>query len=651
MGSVNFLEEMLFQIDNQILERDILGSNDILHSFKILGGLYLVHCLENYKVIEPALSFKEKILKASDILPSIIDTSILEDYSKIYQTINNTKKRFGAETSVDPLGEIYQGILTKTDKQGQGIIFTPISVIKYILHQLGYPNKSTIENNQNIIDLSSGSGLFLAQAVKLIMKDNLETKSIVDIIKYIQENVVGFDVDPIAVFISKFNLALTIINEAEGKIGSGSSFIPNIHHTNSLNTKAKKEISDVKTAKLQLYDFVVGNPPYIEAKRMDPKTKNLCLQNFPKAARAHFDVYSCFVELGIDMLKAKGKLGYIIPSKFLSSRYSKEMRRYLLENHLISEIVDLTHQKVFQPAVYPIILLLDKSNQEKNTIKLAHNVTYDELLTENIHSKIMSIDSTVFSKTTNKTIFLPDFISLSIIEKILSRADFTLGDLIKFRWSISFHRKGLREHFVFDKPISDKSKKFLGGKPFGGNREVERYGINWKGFYLEYDHDKAKGMKNNFPKIEIFTSKKIIICQHALRMRATLDETGFVCKDIFLLGHLKQEARDLGISLEFILSLLNSELFSYLYSIMYSSTEITGKYLHYLPMYLHDLPFIFPENNLKEELHDKVKILLEEKHLIPSIDSEIDNLVYVLFQLDEKERKCVKRHISQYLVK
>ena len=384
---------------------------------------------------------------------------------------------------------------------------------------------------------------------------------------------------------------------------------------------------------------------------MDKLTKKICLLNYPKAARGHFDIYSCFLELGTDLLKANGKLGYIIPSKFLSSRYSKEMRGYLLEHNLISEIVDLTHQNIFRPAVYPVILILDRNRTNEETIKLANNVDYEELQTMNFKSKCKYVSADFFYKTSNKTIFLPDSTSLSIIEKIYSDSEYRLGDLVRFRWSISFHRRGLREHFVFEKPVSTKSRKFLGGKPFGGNREVERYGINWKGYYLDYDHEKAKGMKNNFPEIDIFTSKKIIICQHALRMRATLDTEGYICKDIFLLGHLTQKAIDLNISLELILSLLNSELFSFLYSIMYSSTEITGKYLHYLPMYLHDLPFIIPDNQQNELLILKVNFLLKKEKLISSVDEEVDNIVYGLFKVNEDERKYAKKHISQYLVK
>jgi len=651
MGSLNHLEEIFFQINNLILENMLLDEDELLGSFKILGALYLTSCAEKYKLIEPNLSFKKKISKISRAFPILYEIDIYDKFSQIYPKIIEIRNKFGNKVGLDPLGNLYQKILTKTAKQGKGIVFTPISIIKYILHQIGFPNRYSIKDKQNIIDLSSGSGLFLAQAIDVLIEQNIEKFTVNEIIDYIQNNVIGFDIDPLAVYISKFNLSLKLIERFKERYNLETSFTPNIYLTNSLAKQGEEDIDEVKKAKNQHYDFVVGNPPYIEAKRMDKLTKKICLLNYPKAARGHFDVYSCFLELGTDLLKDNGKLGYIIPSKFLSSRYSKEMRRYFLEHNLISEIVDLTHQNVFRPAVYPVILILDKTRLKEEAIKLANNVDYEELQTMSFKSKCKYVSADFFYKTTNKTIFLPDSTSLSIIEKIYSDSEYRLGDLVRFRWSISFHRRGLREHFVFEKPVSTKSRKFLGGKPFGGNREVERYGINWKGYYLDYNHEKAKRMKNNFPEIDIFISKKIIICQHALRMRATLDAEGYICKDIFLLGHLTQKARDLNISLELILSLLNSELFSFMYSIMYSSTEITGKYLHYLPMYLHDLPFIIPDDQQNELLIQKVILLLEQEQLNPVLDEEVDSLVYGLFKVDEKERKYAKKHINQYLVK
>ena len=81
---------------------------------------------------------------------------------------------------------------------------------------------------------------------------------------------------------------------------------------------------------------------------------------------------------------------------------------------------------------------------------------------------------------------------VNFLERVFSLSDYTLGDLIRFRCSISFHRKGIREMFVSSIPRGKNPIKFIGGKPFGGNREIERYRLNWGGDWIDYDREKAK---------------------------------------------------------------------------------------------------------------------------------------------------------------
>ncbi|MHA1217232.1 MAG: N-6 DNA methylase, partial [Candidatus Heimdallarchaeaceae archaeon] len=226
MGSLNHLEKILFQIDNLILENKLFDEDELLGSFKVLGGLYLTSCAEKYKLIEPNLSFKKKISKISRAFPTLYEIEIYDQFSQIYPKIIEIRNRFGNEVGLDPLGNLYQKILTKTTKQGKGIVFTPISIIKYILHQIEFPNRYSIKDKQNIIDLSSGSGLFLAQAIDLLIEQNIEKFTVNEIIDYIQNNVIGFDIDPLAVYISKFNLSLILIEQFKERYNLETSFTP-----------------------------------------------------------------------------------------------------------------------------------------------------------------------------------------------------------------------------------------------------------------------------------------------------------------------------------------------------------------------------------------------------------------------------------------
>ncbi|MCG3222444.1 MAG: N-6 DNA methylase, partial [Candidatus Heimdallarchaeota archaeon] len=552
--------------------------------------------------------------------------------------------------TTDPLGMLYQQIISATKKQNKGIVFTPLSIVEYILEQLNYP--SSIENSESakLIDLACGSGLFLSRATRRICilgkKHHLSPQNIVS---FTEKTIFGFDIDPVAVLLSKINIAKELMKTLKADYPLENPISINVHKTNSMVRKGNSDSEVIKEIKTSRFDYVVGNPPYIESKKMDIKTKKICQENFPEDAKRHYDIYALFLVLGASMLKDTGQLGFIIPNKFLISKFARQFRERFLDENLISHILNLAHQKVFRPAVYPIILLLNKQRKKEDSIKMLTNVDLEEISSIDLHNRAEYISPRFFEKTINKTIYFPQNIAFPLLERTFSQSQHSFGDIIRFRWAISFHRKGLRKQFVSKTPVGENPQKFLGGKPFGGNREVERYKVTWNGYWLDYDREKSKALKNNFQDLKYFKEKKIIICQHALRMRATIDTQGYACKDIFLLGHLREIGKQLNLSLECILGLLNSKLFSFMYNVMFSGSEIMGKYLHYLPTFLHDLPILIPSESNQRLLEGFVNQMLTEYD--EEIDKKIDELIYQIYDCSEEEIISIEDHISNHLIK
>ena len=635
--------------------KDKLEKNQSLihNNFEVFSQLYIIAKFEIYGFFDKHLSLESKSREITNFLPSIFSISLDNSFDHIYAGFSELVHLSEIKDIRDPLGEIYQHVLSSTIKSNQGIVFTPLPVIEYIISQINFPKTLSRSLEEKIMDLACGSGLFLSEAVRrIINKAESLNKSYDFVIEYITRNIYGFDIDPTAVLLSKVIIIKEILDYYKTDISFDKPISINIFKTNSLELKSNKDSKQIQQIKLMKFDYIVGNPPYIDVKRMDKRTKEICKSNFPNVAKGKFDIYACFMELSSRMLAEDGQLGYIIPNKFLSSQYAKTLRKRFLDESLLYQIVDLAHKKVFQPAVYPIILVLRKQKELQKHIQLISDVNVDELVANKLDKKTYKVNLEIFKRTENKTIFFPKEEYILLLEKIFNQSQYTMGEIIRFRWSISFHRKGLRSQFIYPEKKGENPKRILGGKEYGGNREVERYGINWRGYWIDYDREKAKELKNNFPKLEIFQEKKIIICQHALRMRATIDAEAYICKDIFLLGHLAEQVTDNKISLEFILALLNSKLYSFIYDIMYSGTEIMGKYLHYLPMFLHDLPIKNPSSILKSEIEEYVSNMLSE--LVSTkrikIDEKIDEAVFNIFNLTEKEKTLISEHIDEHLI-
>jgi len=76
------------------------------------------------------------------------------------------------------------------------------------------------------------------------------------------------------------------------------------------------------------FDAVIGNPPYIQLKKM-PELK--AIKSEYEIFNANGDVYTLFIERAIQLLKPKGRLSFIISNKWLRAAYGESVREFLLD--------------------------------------------------------------------------------------------------------------------------------------------------------------------------------------------------------------------------------------------------------------------------------------------------------------------------------
>ncbi len=134
-----------------------------------------------------------------------------------------------------------------------------------------------------------------------------------------------------------------------------------------------KSIEDIFLAALlkneQKYDYVVGNPPYVEIQTLGDQQKEN-LENDYQSTQGNYDIYLPFLERGISWLD-EGLLGYITPNRFAKVNYGRQIRNIILKKASLLEYIDFKDSNIFEDAVnYPAIeILQSKKNVEK--IKVA----------------------------------------------------------------------------------------------------------------------------------------------------------------------------------------------------------------------------------------------------------------------------------------
>ena len=116
------------------------------------------------------------------------------------------------------------------------------------------------------------------------------------------------------------------------------------------------------------FDIVIGNPPYVEHKKL--KGLSSQLKKFFLTYSGTADLYVYFYEKGIKILRQNGILIFITSNKFIKTRYGENLRQYFAK-HRINEIIDFTDVHVFEALVASCIFSISRSDFTDNKIKIA----------------------------------------------------------------------------------------------------------------------------------------------------------------------------------------------------------------------------------------------------------------------------------------
>ena len=121
------------------------------------------------------------------------------------------------------------------------------------------------------------------------------------------------------------------------------------------------------------FDAVVGNPPYVDSEEMarsQIELRQYCATQW-KAASGNWDLFVVFVELGLTLSRCGGCSSLIVPNKLLGAEYSVAIQSLLKVNRLAS-FRDYSRVKVFDTDVYPIVYVVEAAKGvDDDTITLS----------------------------------------------------------------------------------------------------------------------------------------------------------------------------------------------------------------------------------------------------------------------------------------
>lgn len=283
------------------------------------------------------------------------------------------------------------------------------------------------------------------------------------------------------------------------------------------------------------FDIVIGNPPYVMLQKLETREMFDYTRERFQSARYKIDTYQLFIEASVKLLRAKGLLGFIVPNTFLKNIHSEPLRRFILMNTTVGEIM-LFNYSVFNASVDTCILTVQRSRASAKA-----SLTVKHAKTRFVPEVTAIIDQSSFLKN--------------------ERADFNVGiserDEAVLRTMLS-RSAALRNYcnayfgiqtFNREKHVSS-SRLNSNYQPVIDGVNIEPYGLKNVKEYVEFVPGAIKSGGKEF----IYRQERICIRQIGATPVATLVAPGIFTLNTVYNVYMKNE----GIDLRYVLGVINS---------------------------------------------------------------------------------------------
>ncbi|MFX0033096.1 MAG: Eco57I restriction-modification methylase domain-containing protein, partial [Candidatus Hermodarchaeota archaeon] len=530
--------------------------------------------------------------------------------------------------------------------------------------------------NKRIIDLSCGCGSFLNQVIKVKIEyylNKFNLKAISDlsieqvklIIKEIQENVYGLDINSLACILCCINLYFSLYELINIVIRNDPEYeIPSlkIHNINAL-----------EFSKFNNFDFVVGNPPYIFLRDIDQEEKNLIEYGNFDTISGQYDYYQIFIELGIKVLRNSGYLGYILPDSLLALSNRRVIRKYIYVNTKIKELYYIG-QSFDDPVVSNVIVILQKENDEierlENKILLKNRLDKNEKLIRSIPQMVLKKwDYNFLINLDDRDMHILDYLNSNFLnlKEINIKPDYNIkifrGVELGKEGKVLFCKKcekyipmptrnkickdcnSILNFDNFERIIVDKVPRGLENQYKLFLFSMSRY----QSKKYKYINIKKKGI--NYKNLEDYEDRIVIrqLSQNNM-ICATYDKYSLTSQSFYNLKILKSSLSE--INHYYLLGLINSQLLSYYFIKMF------GSYKKLFPRILIEkietLPIALPENAEESLIGKEIQECVKRRLLLGNSNNDeaynfeknIDSLVFKLYKIRDKDKLYISKFFT-----
>lgn len=157
---------------------------------------------------------------------------------------------------------------------------------------------------------------------------------------------------------------------------------------------------DYLASDINYYDAIICNPPYMRFQKFINRHDILPIieQQIGKKLVGYSNIASIFLIKALQQLNVNGRLAFILPFEFFNTGYGKEIKKTLIEKHLLKQIIIFANEKdIFPDATTTICILLCQNDNVKQDIKITNINTTQEIkeishISEYYHHKLENLE-------------------------------------------------------------------------------------------------------------------------------------------------------------------------------------------------------------------------------------------------------------------
>ncbi len=249
---------------------------------------------------------------------------------------------------IETLSVIYEQFLHAPDEKGgatrgrtQGAYYTPLPLVNFMLEELD--NLRPLTNGMRVLDPACGSGAFLVQCYRRIVERDDEFRPgrpmrPARLRGLLEQNVFGIDRDEDACHVAELSLSLTLLDYVDPPdLERTPRFcLPELHNKNVFQGDFfDSEASWRHELPVGSFDWIVGNPPWIELKRGSISEEDRFVWNWMQATTKKHErpiggnqVAEAFAWEVIEHLSDGGYVALLLPAMTLFKDETRAFREH-----------------------------------------------------------------------------------------------------------------------------------------------------------------------------------------------------------------------------------------------------------------------------------------------------------------------------------